>query len=108
MALVGIAALIPIVALTVAAWDAKAPGITNGLSKISYGFLVILTLAAGVVVGLRSAVTLVDERVRGTLELLRLVGVAPAVLIRSKLAAILRPALVMMPVIAVIAFLKLQ
>ena len=106
VALVGIAALIPIVAWTVTAWDAKAPGVTHGLSKISHGYLLTLTLAAGVVVGLRSAVTLVDERVRGTLELLRLVGVEPAAMIRSKLAAILTPAFVLMAVIAVIAFLS--
>ena len=81
------------------------PGVTDGLSKITQGCLVILTLAGGVLVGLRSAVTLVDERVRGTLELLLVEGVEPAAMIRSKLAAILAPSLALTPLIAVVALL---
>lgn len=105
VALVALAALIPIIALTTHAWDPKATGITHGLSAAVNGYLLILMIAAGVVVGMRASMTLVDEKVRGTLDLLRLAGVEPAEMIRSKLAAILASALWLMPIIAAVAVL---
>lgn len=99
------AALIPLVALTASSWDSGATGVTRGLSKVVNGYLVTLVVASGVAVGLRASVTLVEERARGTLDLLRLAGIEPSEMIRSKLAAILAPALWTAPALAALAAL---
>jgi hypothetical protein len=60
-------------------------------------------LAAGAVVALRGAVTLVDERSRRTLEPLFLAGVEPMELIRSNLSAIFRPVWIIVPFVILFA-----
>ena len=107
VALVFAAILISFVSLTASIWNTRATGIMRGFSTVKNGFILTLVVASGVLVGLRASVTLVDERVRQTLDLLRVVGIEPAELIRSKLLAILAPAIRLLPVIAVISFLGL-
>ena len=89
--LVAIAMALMLFSLLASTTSSDWRGIIRTLFERTFGFLVILMLASGVVVGLRCAVTLADERTRQTLEALWLAGIEPTRLIRSKLKAIFRP-----------------
>lgn len=91
MLVVTVLAIVGLLRLGTSAWEPGAADGRFGLSKYANGLLLILTLAPAVAVGLRCSVTLVDERTRGTLDLLVMTGRDGASVVRSKLAAILAP-----------------
>ncbi|WP_165228212.1 DUF1559 family PulG-like putative transporter [Aquisphaera insulae] len=97
VALIAAAALAGVV---VREWSPGAADGRLGLSGSANGVLLILTLAPAVAAGLRCSVTLVDERARGTLDLLLMAGLEGADLVRSKLAAILAPLAMTVPLAA--------
>jgi hypothetical protein len=67
------------------------------------GYLATLLLSAGAIVCIRGAVTLADERARGTLEPLWMAQIEPTALVQSKLLAILRSVAWILLAIAVLA-----
>ncbi|QEH34956.1 ABC-2 family transporter protein [Aquisphaera giovannonii] len=94
------AALVAAAALALFAardWEPGAEDGRSGLSRSANGVLLTLTLAPAAAVGLRCSATLADERARGTLDLLLMAGRDGPGLVRSKLAAILAPMGVTVP-----------
>ena len=100
MLIVTVLAIAGLLHLGTMAWETYAEDGRFGVSKYANGLFLILTLATAVAVGLRCSVTLVDERTRGTLDLLRMTGRDGASVVRSKLAAILDPLVMMIPLSA--------
>lgn len=105
VALVMVAVLASFAAMLAPLGSTGGTGIVRGFSAVSHGLLLTLVVACGVLVGLRASVTLVDERVRHTLDLLRVAGIEPGEMIGSKLRAILAPALWLLPVIVGVSLL---
>jgi ABC-type Na+ efflux pump permease subunit len=101
--LVGSIAAISTLAILSAPPGLSSRGAARGLPERANGLLIASMLASGVVVGLRAAVTLADERKRRTLEPLFLADIEPIDLIRSKLAAIARPLRLVIPLVAACA-----
>ncbi|MDR3618554.1 MAG: ABC transporter permease subunit [Paludisphaera borealis] len=91
LAVVGLASAILMFASVATVLSREPQRVLHAISQGINGLLVTLLLASGCAVGLRAAVTLVDERARGTIEPLFLAGVEPMELVRSKLLAIFRP-----------------
>jgi hypothetical protein len=105
LALIGAAVSIMLLAMGVKSWNPASPEIAFGLLDSINGYLATLALAAGMATGVRGAVTLADERARDTLEPLWLAGIEPAELVRSKLGAIFRPILPIVPLFGILACL---